>query len=115
MEKKIRKEIQTCNIVKLISYVNLIEKDWVWREASGFWMFKSPEGFYYERYGDTLYRTIDDFSNDEQYFIKEDKVYYKPHLTIFTNDQRQVTRWFETKEELDTFRQLILVEPWVEI
>jgi hypothetical protein len=62
----------------------------------------SQEGFYYrlvtsERMG------VEDIESNDELYVEDKTVYYKPHVEIEMANNRTITKWFDSEPELDVF------------
>lgn len=93
-------------IVFVQSIINATHKWYEFREAKRFLFWKKEEGFYnIYTIGAPEYISNEEIEADGRFFIKDQKVHYKPHLVFRMSDGSNPEKYFNTEQELQDFME----------
>lgn len=90
------KKIQIENICSMKMHLEMINNDYVYMKGRRFLFTKYKEGFYY-----SFLRDFNYISNEtilkRNYLIKDNKVFYKPHIDFKMNNGDVITNFFNSE------------------
>ena len=101
-------EINKLNIKQIVSIRSFEKSDYfflTYKEARGYWFWKTEAGFY-----DSLFpksaKTKEQVEKDGTLIVEGKRVYYRPHVEIKTSDGRKHTKFFKTVDGMKKFLNL---------
>lgn len=112
-------KLNSAHIVKASVFRKLANWRYEWREETTFlWMKWSDAGYYYIfTIGSPEMYTVEQIEEEGTMFCEDKKVYYKPHIDFKTTDDKTVTKYFDTVEEMEALLETPEMKEikWIEI
>lgn len=95
---------QICSVRSIINHRN---KDYIYRKYKKRFILPDIKEGYYDTYvlGDYVFTPKEKLEATRIYFLKDEKVYYKPHLEITMSNGYAHDKYFETEQELFDFME----------
>jgi hypothetical protein len=97
-------EINKSQITTIITNFSSLNSSYKYKKKTGFWIFTKPAGFYWDYFREFI-TTEEELVKSGNYYVKDNKVYYNPHLTIKLTDGQIRTLWFKTEQEMLDYKE----------
>lgn len=92
-------KIQIENISSMQLHLELINKDYVYMLAHHNFFTKYKEGFYYKSFLSELHYISNETILKRNYLIKNNKVFYRPHIDFKMNNGDVITNFFNSEND----------------